>query len=113
MMMRPPPHIPQKEIKTLEQVSLYQSTEAYRRLMTFITCVNEAIMGKAIHSVLEPYHPSFDKIIEAFTELDAFIAQYPPVSMAQRYGNVAFRLWYANMEKACSSSSSLFSSFHR
>ena len=106
-------HIPQKEIKLLEQVAFYHSTEAYRRLMTFITRVNEAIMGKTIHALFEPYHPSFDKILEAFTELDVLIARSPPVSMTQRYGNVAFRQWYANMETACSLSTFLFSWFYR
>ena len=95
----PPPHIPRKEIKTLQQVAFYQHSEAYRRLMIFITQVNEAIVSKPLSTPLKPYHASLDKVLESLNTLDSVISKYPPVPMGQRYGNIAYRQWHADIEK--------------
>ena len=98
-MQQTPPHIPRKEIRSLQQVAFYQNSEAYRRLMIFLAQVNEGVTGKTLSTPLDPYHQSLDKIIEMLNKFDDIIQNFPPVPMGQRYGNIAYRQWSSEMEK--------------
>lgn len=98
-MQKEPTHIPQKLIKTLQDVEFYQRSEAYRRLMIFVARVNEVISGKTLSYELTPYHKSLDKVIEAIDHLEKNMELFPPVTIGQRYGNPSYRKWHAQMEK--------------
>ena len=69
--------------------------------MLFLVKVNDNLTGKPLSVKLEAYHPSLDKVIAAIDALAELTAQFPPVTMGQRYGNPSYRQWHAEMEKVC------------
>ncbi|XP_044742493.1 serine/threonine-protein phosphatase 2A activator-like [Chrysoperla carnea] len=85
--------VPEKSVKTMGDMSLWEKSEAYFEYMGFILALNDAVKCKPISTEC-PESQSITKIIVLLNKIDALIAETPPVQQPQRFGNQAFRVWH-------------------
>ena len=93
-------NLPQKCILNEQDLSHFPSTRAYQRLMTYLNDMCESIQGQPTHAAtLDPHttSPACQLIIDALDSLSALIKAFPPTEQPHRFGNKAFRSWYAAM----------------
>lgn len=81
---------PEKAIKTITDMALWEKSEAYMEYTGFIATLNEAIKGKPL-SVDCKISDNVKKILTLLDEIDQTIDKYPPIEQPQRFGNAAFR----------------------
>lgn len=90
---------PQKAVKTITDMAIWEKSEAYMEYTGFIATLNEAIKGKPL-SVDCKISPNVKKIIYVLEKLDKLIDDYPPVEQPQRFGNTAFREWLTKVKSS-------------
>ncbi|XP_058015078.1 serine/threonine-protein phosphatase 2A activator isoform X3 [Ahaetulla prasina] len=102
----PPPSqtfmIPRKEINMVPDMAKWKRSQAYADYMGFILTLNEGIKGKKLtceYKVSEP----IEKLVTLLNTLDRWIDETPPVDQPSRFGNKAFRTWYAKVEQGAES----------
>lgn len=83
---------PEKAVKSITDMALWEKSEAYMEYTGFIATLNEAIKGKPL-SVDCKVSSSVKKIMFVLEELDNYINEFPPIEQPQRFGNVAFKDW--------------------
>ncbi|KAJ0181354.1 hypothetical protein K1T71_003439 [Dendrolimus kikuchii] len=88
---------PEKAIKTITDMALWEKSEAYMEYTGFIATLNEAIKGKPL-SVDCKISENVKKILKLLDEIDKMIDEYPPIEQPQRFGNVAFRDWLQHVK---------------
>ena len=54
-------------------------------------------------------HQAVQRIVQAIERLNALIDETPPVEQRARFGNPAFKDWFAKMKEVCFSRPGLFS----
>uniref|UniRef100_K7FCX1 Serine/threonine-protein phosphatase 2A activator n=1 Tax=Pelodiscus sinensis TaxID=13735 RepID=K7FCX1_PELSI len=90
--------IPKKEINMVPDMAKWKRSQAYADYIGFILTLNEGIKGKKLtceYKVSEP----IEKLMELLDTLDRWIDETPPVSQPSRFGNKAFRTWYAKLDQ--------------
>ncbi|KAM6431490.1 serine/threonine-protein phosphatase 2A activator isoform 1-T1 [Liasis olivaceus] len=99
---KPPPTqtfmIPKKEINMVPDMAKWKRSQAYADYMGFILTLNEGIKGKKLtceYKVSEP----IEKLVTLLNTLDQWIDETPPVDQPSRFGNKAFRTWYAKVDQ--------------
>ena len=94
--------IPTKCVKNMEDVSIWEKSEAYQEYLGFIFVIGDSIKGKKIRDLNVE---ELDKegvvvgILNVLGELDKWISEIPAVEQQQRFGNKAFREWHNRLEK--------------
>lgn len=83
---------PEKAIKSITDMALWEKSEAYIEYTGFVATLNEAIKGKPL-SVDCKISDNIKKIQNLLENIDKMIDEYPPLEQPQRFGNVAFRDW--------------------
>lgn len=83
---------PEKAIKSITDMALWEKSEAYIEYTGFVATLNEAIKGKPL-SVDCKISDNIKKIQNLLEKIDKMIDEYPPLEQPQRFGNVAFRDW--------------------
>lgn len=89
---------PEKQISLPEHIPAWEKSEAYQDLLGFILTLNEAVKDKKI-SDSYPVAPLIERSVGMLDELDAWIADIPPIEQPQRFGNKAFRDWFARLSE--------------
>src|SRR4051812_6588649 len=89
---------PEKRINTAHDFEKWQSSAAYKNLVDFILELNEAVKSKPLSApcVVSPFITAAIGVLDT---LDKWIDETPPTAQPTRYGNKAFRTWYATVEK--------------
>ncbi|NXH12041.1 PTPA phosphatase, partial [Bucco capensis] len=90
--------VPRKEINVVSDMAKWKRSQAYADYMGFILTLNEGIKGKKLtcqYKVSEPV----EKLVALLDTLDRWIDETPPVDQPSRFGNKAFRSWYARLEQ--------------
>ncbi|KAF4518707.1 hypothetical protein B566_EDAN013726, partial [Ephemera danica] len=72
--------IPKRAVLRMEDMPLWEKSEAYHEYVGFIMALNEAVKG-----LLE--------------NLSCWIDETPPIDQPQRFGNQAFRTWYKKLQQ--------------
>ncbi|XP_059049041.1 serine/threonine-protein phosphatase 2A activator-like [Achroia grisella] len=88
---------PEKAVKTIADMAVWEKSEAYMEYTGFIATLNEAIRGKPL-SVDCKISQNVTKIINLLDKIDKIIDEFPPVEQPQRFGNTAFRDWLAKIK---------------
>ncbi|XP_054718912.1 serine/threonine-protein phosphatase 2A activator-like [Uloborus diversus] len=88
---------PVKEVSSLGDMKKWDESEAFQEYMGFIISMNEAVKGKKISSVAVTSE-NVKKMCELLETLDKWIDEIPPIEQPQRFGNKAFRTFYAKLK---------------
>ena len=85
-----------KRIHTAEQLKQFLQSQAASDFVGFILALNEAIKGKQLS---DPCHVSeaVAALLAALDTLWRWVDETPPAAHTLRYGNPAFRTWFARM----------------
>ncbi|XP_072935676.1 serine/threonine-protein phosphatase 2A activator-like [Epargyreus clarus] len=83
---------PQKAVKTITDMAIWEKSEAYMEYTGFIATLNEAIKAKPL-SVDCKVSENVTKVMNLLDKIDNLISEFPPIEQPQRFGNVAFRDW--------------------
>ncbi|XP_061732760.1 serine/threonine-protein phosphatase 2A activator [Nerophis ophidion] len=90
--------VPKKEISMVPDMGKWRRSQAYADYMGFILALNESVKGKKLtceYKVSE----TVEKLIDLLGTLDRWINETPPVDQPSRFGNKAFRSWFAKLEQ--------------
>ncbi|XP_072488761.1 serine/threonine-protein phosphatase 2A activator isoform X2 [Notamacropus eugenii] len=90
--------IPKKEINTVPDMGKWKRSQAYADYIGFILTLNEGVKGKKLtceYKVSEP----INKLVALLNTLDRWIDETPPMDQPSRFGNKAFRTWYAKLDQ--------------
>eukprot|EP00033_Pygsuia_biforma_P002837 GCRY01003131.1.p1 GENE.GCRY01003131.1~~GCRY01003131.1.p1 ORF type:complete len:363 (-),score=70.22 GCRY01003131.1:112-1200(-) len=97
----PPPPInfiePEKRINCGADLDIWAQSPAYFIFMCFILAVSEKINNVKI-SECKPT-PQVKKFISLIKEIEKLLDQFPPQEISARYGNPAFRTFFAHLEE--------------
>uniref|UniRef100_F7BZJ8 Serine/threonine-protein phosphatase 2A activator n=1 Tax=Equus caballus TaxID=9796 RepID=F7BZJ8_HORSE len=77
-------------------------TRAYADYIGFILTLNEGVKGKKLtfeYTVSE----AIEKLVALLNTLDRWIDETPPVDQPSRFGNKAYRTWYAKLDQEAES----------
>ncbi|KFQ34245.1 Serine/threonine-protein phosphatase 2A activator, partial [Mesitornis unicolor] len=116
--------IPKKEINMVSDMAKWKCSQAYADYMGFILTLNEGVKGKKLtceyevsevgeefgslrFSFFSLFFPFFfffgstpiEKLVALLNTLDRWIDETPPVDQPSRFGNKAFRTWYAKLDQ--------------
>uniref|UniRef100_A0A673TFX5 Serine/threonine-protein phosphatase 2A activator n=1 Tax=Suricata suricatta TaxID=37032 RepID=A0A673TFX5_SURSU len=90
--------IPKKEIHTVPDMGKWKRSQAYADYIGFILTLNEGVKGKKLtfeYKVSE----AIEKLVALLNTLDRWIDETPPVDQPSRFGNKAYRTWYAKLDQ--------------
>ncbi|XP_027629799.1 serine/threonine-protein phosphatase 2A activator isoform X2 [Tupaia chinensis] len=90
--------IPKKEIHTVPDMGKWKRSQAYADYIGFILTLNEGVKGKKLtfeYKVSE----AIEKLVSLLNTLDRWIDETPPVDQPSRFGNKAYRTWYAKLDE--------------
>ncbi|XP_011506533.1 PREDICTED: serine/threonine-protein phosphatase 2A activator-like [Ceratosolen solmsi marchali] len=87
---------PKKAIKGIQDMSVWQKSEAYFEYFGFIMAINDAVKGKAIDSKYS-CSSTVNKVCELLNKFDQWINEIPPTEQPQRFGNKSFRIWHEKL----------------
>lgn len=90
--------IPKKEIHTVPDMGKWKRSQAYADYIGFILTLNEGVKGKKLtfdYKVSE----AIEKLVALLDTLDRWIDETPPVDQPSRFGNKAYRTWYAKLDQ--------------
>ncbi|KFW77258.1 Serine/threonine-protein phosphatase 2A activator, partial [Manacus vitellinus] len=118
--------IPKKEINVVSDMAKWKRSQAYADYMGFILTLNEGVRGKkltceykvsevgeelpsplqeaealsvcSLDGELSKLQP-IEKLVALLNTLDRWIDETPPVDQPSRFGNKAFRTWYAKLDQ--------------
>ncbi|XP_028164468.1 serine/threonine-protein phosphatase 2A activator-like isoform X1 [Ostrinia furnacalis] len=88
---------PEKAVKTITDMAIWEKSEAYMEYTGFIATLNEAIKGKPL-SVDCKVSENVNKVMDMLDKIEQMIEEFPPVEQPQRFGNTAFREWLAKIK---------------
>ncbi|KFO65622.1 Serine/threonine-protein phosphatase 2A activator, partial [Corvus brachyrhynchos] len=119
--------VPKKEINVVSDMAKWKRSQAYADYMGFILTLNEGVRGKKLTCEYkvsevgeemvflsplhfeEGWHSPFprallgrmpiEKLVALLNTLDRWIDETPPVDQPSRFGNKAFRTWYAKLDQ--------------
>ncbi|XP_063373364.1 serine/threonine-protein phosphatase 2A activator-like [Cydia amplana] len=83
---------PEKAVKTITDMAVWEKSEAYMEYTGFIATINESIKSKPL-SVDCKVNNNVKQLLHVLEEINKMIDEFPPVEQPQRFGNTAFRDW--------------------
>ncbi|CAF4915054.1 unnamed protein product [Pieris macdunnoughi] len=83
---------PEKAVKTITDMAIWEKSEAYMEYTGFIVTLNEAIRAKPLSVDCKVSH-NIKKLNELLDKINNLIDVFPPIEQPQRFGNVAFKDW--------------------
>jgi len=89
--------VPKKQIFSPAEISTkWEKSEAYQELIGFICAVNEAVKNMKLTDAcyMSQVTVNLLKILET---MENWIAEIPPVTQPQRFGNKAYRDWFQRL----------------
>ncbi|NXP97374.1 PTPA phosphatase, partial [Vidua macroura] len=92
--------VPKKEINVVSDMAKWKRSQAYADYMGFILTLNEGVRGKKLTCLCSVGSPvPIEKLVALLNTLDRWIDETPPVDQPSRFGNKAFRTWYAKLDQ--------------
>ncbi|CAG5131303.1 unnamed protein product [Candidula unifasciata] len=90
--------VPEKKIKLPEDLPKWERSQAYSDLLGFILALNDAVKNKKIRDQY-PVSSQVEKLHGLLEVLDKWVDEIPPIDQPQRFGNKAFRTWFARLKE--------------
>uniref|UniRef100_A0A914DL14 Serine/threonine-protein phosphatase 2A activator n=1 Tax=Acrobeloides nanus TaxID=290746 RepID=A0A914DL14_9BILA len=91
--------VPKREILTVFDINKWYKSEAYCSYLNFLKRINNSVRGLPSTSDVE-ISTNVQQLINVLQTLDVWIEDFPPEDMGdQRFGNKAYRNWYARLEE--------------
>ncbi|EDQ86635.1 uncharacterized protein MONBRDRAFT_33707 [Monosiga brevicollis MX1] len=90
--------LPEKRISSPDDVERFKSTSAYKKLVSFVQTLAHDVEGSTIQDV-GPGSEAVQRIVQAIERLNALIDETPPAEQRARFGNPAFKDWFAKMKE--------------
>lgn len=90
--------VPKKEISMVPDMGKWKRSQAYADYMGFVLTLNEGVKGKKLSNEYK-VSETVEKLLELLETLDRWIDETPPVDQPSRFGNQAFRTWYAKLDQ--------------
>ncbi|XP_076868050.1 serine/threonine-protein phosphatase 2A activator isoform X2 [Brachyhypopomus gauderio] len=90
--------LPKKEISMVTDMGKWKRSQAYAAYMGFILSLNEAVKGKKL-TCEYPCSETVNKLLLLLGTLDRWIDETPPMDQPSRFGNKAYRTWYAKLDQ--------------
>ncbi|GAA6095224.1 serine/threonine-protein phosphatase 2A activator isoform X2 [Tachysurus ichikawai] len=90
--------VPRKEISMVPDMGKWKRSQAYADYIGFILTLNEAVKGKKL-TYDYPVSETVEKLLSLLGTLDRWIDETPPIDQPSRFGNKAYRTWYAKLEQ--------------
>ncbi|KAJ8734979.1 hypothetical protein PYW08_014229 [Mythimna loreyi] len=88
---------PEKAVKTLTDMAIWEKSEAYMEYTGFIATLNEAIKAKPL-TVDCKISENVKKLLDMLELIDKLIDEFPPIDQPQRFGNISFRSWLTKLK---------------
>lgn len=85
-----------KRIQNEEDLKLFLQSSTLRSFVAFILALNESVLSKKTSDPIEVSDP-VQKLLNVLTVLCQWVDEIPPVQQSLRYGNPAYRTWFARM----------------
>lgn len=82
-----------------DHVEVFKKSEAAKVLLRFVSTVGQAIEGKLLTDPVA-CPPSVEAVVAMLAALEKWIADIPPIDQPQRFGNPAFKQWYARLRES-------------
>lgn len=90
--------VPVKRV-TMGDMAAWEKSQAYYDIIGFINAISQSIQGKKLSVKLEP-SPIADNLVAVFDKLNKLVDETPPLDQPQRFGNKAYRDWFAKMQES-------------
>ncbi|XP_069687533.1 serine/threonine-protein phosphatase 2A activator-like [Periplaneta americana] len=90
--------LPKRAVLNVEDMQIWEKSEAYFEYLGFILALNEAVKGKPV-SFQCPVSDVTKGIVALLDKLDLWVDETPPIEQPQRFGNQAFRTWYKKLKE--------------
>ncbi|EGD81445.1 phosphatase 2A activator [Salpingoeca rosetta] len=90
---------PQKLLAAEAHIPVWETSEAYRRLISFIETIGDAVVGKTISDRNPEPSKSVKKLLGLLDRVDKLIDDTPPVETTGRFGNPAYRDFHKKLEE--------------
>lgn len=87
-----------KKIHSEADVKRFLASDAIKDFVSFILSLNEAVKGKKLSDPCT-ISPIVSGLLDAINTLSTWVDQIPPVQQSLRYGNPAYRVWFAKMQQ--------------
>jgi hypothetical protein len=87
--------IPQKGIFSEQDVQKFRESNACKNIMEFIEKCGASVKGLKARDPSVAIPPVISSLGNFFDSLYALVDEFPPLDQPMRYGNKAFRQWYA------------------
>lgn len=78
-------------------MAIWEKSTAYYDIIGFINAIGQSIQGKKLSAKLEPSAVA-DSLVDIFGKLNKLVDETPPLDQPQRFGNKAYRDWFAKMQ---------------
>uniref|UniRef100_A0A1B6C8Y1 Serine/threonine-protein phosphatase 2A activator n=1 Tax=Clastoptera arizonana TaxID=38151 RepID=A0A1B6C8Y1_9HEMI len=92
--------VPIRAVLKMEDMAVWEKSEAYYEYLGFISAMNEAIKGKTLQiDCLQT--DVISGLLQLLNKVDDWIAEIPPLEQPQRFGNKAFKIWYTRLKENC------------
>ena len=97
----PSPHIfkpAERRITSAADLQKFLKSQALKDFMGFILALNEAAKGHPI-SAAAAVSPAITSMVSILDTLNSWVDNIPPSKQALRYGNPAFKDWFAKVDE--------------
>lgn len=88
---------PEKAVKTITDMAIWEKSEAYMEYTGFVATLNEAIKSKPL-TVDCKISDNIKRLVNMLEKIENLMDQHPPIEQPQRFGNVAFRDWLEKLK---------------
>lgn len=88
---------PEKAVKNITDMAVWEKSEAYMEYTGFIAVLNESVKAKPL-SVDCKISDNVAKLLTMLDKIEAIIEMYPPIEQPQRFGNASFRNWLTEVK---------------
>ncbi|BDA45850.1 Serine/threonine-protein phosphatase 2A activator [Coccomyxa sp. Obi] len=90
---------PEKRIHNNADLDRFLKSETVREFVGFIVALNESVKGRKVSDECQT-SPPVQGLLNILRQLSEWVDAIPPVQQALRYGNPAFRTWFAKASAA-------------
>eukprot|EP01036_Dinobryon_divergens_P045138 gene45138-60270_t len=90
-------HLPVKQIFSSGDLDKFKGSSTFNEILEFVKACGDSIIGTPISAEESISCPTVRKIELFMTRLSALVDEIPPLEQPMRFGNKAFRLWYARV----------------
>ncbi|GBF94505.1 hypothetical protein Rsub_07039 [Raphidocelis subcapitata] len=91
--------VPAKRISSEEDLKRFLEGGTAKDFVAFVLSLNQAVTGKALSTPVQLSRP-LAALVSALDALRAWVDEIPPTQQSLRYGNPAYRTWFARMAAA-------------